>query len=127
MLNTLIYSSKWGMLVVVAIVAYAAGTWRATHTARLKYEQQITEQQLIAAQRYAAQLKAAQIQYQQDLERAIAINHNTLKIDQQISNRLQKNKDAIPYVINQDQTNAHPCMDGIGTHSLQLYRQSLGY
>lgn len=92
--------------------------------AQIKAEQQ--QALLDAEQAYSAQLLDAQKLTRQWQERAGELNVQLIAAEKTIDTQ-KIGIERINHAVNQDTQSGTVCYSGLGTHSLQLYRQALGY
>lgn len=93
-----------------------------------KMEKDKAQALLLSAQNYARELEQARAEAKKYEVKAHAVGMALAKKQAEVSRLKTENKKEIENVITQDRKNASGnCIDGFGSHSLQLYKRSLGY
>ncbi|HGT4377707.1 TPA: hypothetical protein ACM25C_002195 [Neisseria meningitidis] len=83
---------------------------------------------LLSAQNYARELEQARAEAKKYEVKAHAVGMALAKKQAEVSRLKTENKKEIENVLTQDRKNAGGgCIDGFGSHGLQLYNRALGY
>ncbi len=83
---------------------------------------------LLSAQNYARELEQARAEAKKYEVKAHAVGMALAKKQAEVSRLKTENKKEIENVLTQDRKNAGGgCIDGFGSHGLQLYKRALGY
>lgn len=130
-------SNKWlvqlGGGLVAAVLLVGGGYYKGYSTAKHRYQAQV----VVLQQRHSAEALAAEQAYTAKLAEAAAEKQKWYDFAQNQSAKLAdalrkldtrqgRLQQEIPNAIEQDKHNGG-CTAGLGAHSLQLYRQALGY
>ena len=82
----------------------------------------------LSAQNYARELEQAREEAKQSEAKAHAVGVALAQKQAEVSRLKTENKKEIENVLTQDRKNASGnCIDGFGSHGLQLYNRALGY
>lgn len=93
-----------------------------------KMEKDKAQALLLSAQNYARELEQARAEAKKYEVKAHAIGMALAKKQAEVSRLKTENKKEIENVLTQDRKNASGnCIDGFGSHGLQLYNRALGY
>ncbi|WP_161534212.1 hypothetical protein, partial [Neisseria meningitidis] len=93
-----------------------------------KMERDKAQALLLSAQNYARELELARAEAKKYEVKAHAVGMALAKKQAEVSRLKTENKKEIENVLTQDRKNASGgCIDGFGSHGLQLYNRALGY
>ncbi|CWN90694.1 TPA: hypothetical protein WI034_001205 [Neisseria meningitidis] len=93
-----------------------------------KMERDKAQALLLSAQNYARELEQARAEAKKYEVKAHAVGMALAKKQAEVSRLKTENKKEIENVLTQDRKNASGgCIDGFGSHGLQLYNRALGY
>ncbi|WP_118819735.1 hypothetical protein [Neisseria lactamica] len=93
-----------------------------------KMEKDKAQALLLSAQNYARELELARAEAKKYEVKAHAVGMALAKKQAEVSRLKTENKKEIENVLTQDRKNAGGgCIDGFGSHGLQLYNRALGY
>lgn len=93
-----------------------------------KMEHDKAQALLLTAQSYARELENARAEAKKYEVKAHAVGIALAKKQAEVSRLKTENKKEIENVLTQDRKNASGnCIDGFGSHGLQLYKRALGY
>ena len=93
-----------------------------------KMERDKAQALLLSAQNYARELENARAEAKQSEAKAHAVGVKLAQKQAEVSHLKTENKKEIENVLTQDRKNASGnCIDGFGSHGLQLYNRALGY
>lgn len=93
-----------------------------------KMEKDKAQALLLSAQNYARELEQARAEAKKYEVKAHAVGMALAKKQAEVSRLKTENKKEIENVLTQDRKNASGgCIDGFGSHGLQLYNRALGY
>ncbi|HEZ4469440.1 TPA: hypothetical protein WIX58_001310 [Neisseria meningitidis] len=93
-----------------------------------KMEKDKAQAMLLSAQNYARELEQARAEAKKYEVKAHAVGMALAKKQAEVSRLKTENKKEIENVLTQDRKNASGgCIDGFGSHGLQLYNRALGY
>ena len=129
--------NKWVLSGLAAILALilAASYQQGYKTAYQKQQAVIdkmgkdkAEALRLSAQNYARELEQAREEAKQSEAKAHAVGVALAQKQAEVSRLKTENKKEIENVLTQDRKNASGnCIDGFGSHGLQLYNRALGY
>ena len=130
-------TNKWVLSGLAAILALilAASYQQGYKTAYQKQQAVIdkmgkdkAEALRLSAQNYARELEQAREEAKQSEAKAHAVGVALAQKQAEVSRLKTENKKEIENVLTQDRKNASGnCIDGFGSHGLQLYNRALGY
>lgn len=93
-----------------------------------KMEKDKAQALLLSARNYARELELARAEAKKYEVKAHAVGMALAKKQAEVSRLKTENKKEIENVLTQDRKNASGgCIDGFGSHGLQLYNRALGY
>lgn len=93
-----------------------------------KMERDKAQALLLSAQNYVRELELARAEAKKYEVKAHAVGMALAKKQAEVSRLKTENKKEIENVLTQDRKNASGgCIDGFGSHGLQLYNRALGY
>ena len=93
-----------------------------------KMEKDKAQALLLSAQNYARELEQARAEAKKYEVKAHAVGMALAKKQAEVSRLKTENKKEIENALTQDRQKAGGgCIDGLGSHGLQLYKRSLGY
>ena len=93
-----------------------------------KMEKDKAQALLLSAQNYARELEQSRAEAKKYEVKAHAVGMALAKKQAEVSRLKTENKKEIENVLTQDRKNASGnCIDGFGSHGLQLYKRALGY
>ena len=93
-----------------------------------KMERDKAQALLLSAQNYARELENARAEAKQSEAKAHAVGVALAQKQAEVSRLKTENKKEIENALTQDRQKAGgSCIDGFGSHSLQLYNRALGY
>lgn len=93
-----------------------------------KMEHDKAQALLLSARNYARELEQAREEAKQSEAKAHAVGVKLAQKQAEVSRLKTENKKEIENVLTQDRKNAGGgCIDGFGSHGLQLYNRALGY
>jgi len=93
-----------------------------------KMEKDKAQALLLSAQNYARELEQARAEAKKYEVKAHAVGMALAKKQAEVSRLKTENKKEIENALTQDRQKAgSSCIDGFGSHSLQLYNRALGY
>ena len=93
-----------------------------------KMERDKAQALLLSAQNYARELEQAREEAKQSEAKAHVVGVKLAQKQAEVSRLKMENKKEIENVLTEDLKNASgSCIDGFGSHGLQLYNRALGY
>lgn len=130
-------TNKWvlsGLAAILALIlaaSYQQGYETAYNKQQAvidKMEKDKAEALRLSAQNYARELEQAREEAKQSEAKAHTVGVALAQKQAEVSRLKTENKKEIENVLTQDRKNASGnCIDGFGSHGLQLYKRALGY
>ena len=129
--NKWVLSGLAAILVLILVASYKQGyktAYQAQQAVIDKMEKDKSEALRLSAQNYARELEQAREEAKQSEAKAHAVGVALAQKQAEVSRLKTENKKEIENVLTQDRKNASGnCIDGFGSHGLQLYNRALGY
>ena len=131
LMNKWVLSGLAAILVLILVASYKQGyktAYQAQQAVIDKMEKDKAQALLLSAQNYARELEQARAEAKQSEAKAHAVGVKLAQKQAEVSHLKTENKKEIENVLTQDRKNASGnCIDGFGSHGLQLYNRALGY
>nr|DAX93835.1 MAG TPA: hypothetical protein [Caudoviricetes sp.] len=131
LMNKWVLSGLAAILVLILVASYKQGyktAYQAQQAVIDKMEKDKSEALRLSAQNYARELEQAREEAKQSEAKAHAVGVALAQKQAEVSRLKTENKKEIENVLTEDLKNASgSCIDGFGSHSLQLYNRALGY
>ena len=129
--NKWVLSGLAAILVLILVASYKQGyktAYQAQQAVIDKMEKDKSEALRLSAQNYARELEQAREAAKQSEAKAHAVGVKLAQKQAEVSRLKTENKKEIENALTQDRQKAGgSCIDGFGSHSLQLYNRALGY
>ena len=129
--NKWVLSGLAAILVLILVASYKQGyktAYQAQQAVIDKMEKDKSEALRLSAQNYARELEQAREAAKQSEAKAHAVGVALAQKQAEVSRLKTENKKEIENALTQDRQKAGGgCIDGFGSHSLQLYNRALGY
>lgn len=129
--NKWVLSGLAAILVLILVASYKQGyktAYQAQQAVIDKMEKDKSEALRLSAQNYARELEQAREAAKQSEAKAHAVGVALAQKQAEVSRLKTENKKEIENALTQDRQKAGgSCIDGFGSHSLQLYNRALGY
>lgn len=131
LMNKWVLSGLAAILVLFLVASYKQGYKTAYQKQQAvidKMEKDKAEALRLSAQNYARELEQAREAAKQSEAKAHAVGVALAQKQAEVSRLKTENKKEIENALTQDRQKAGgSCIDGFGSHSLQLYNRALGY
>ena len=131
LMNKWVLSGLAAILVLILVASYKQGyktAYQAQQAVIDKMEKDKSEALRLSAQNYARELEQAREEVKQSEAKAHAVGVALAQKQAEVSRLKTENKKEIENVLTEDLKNASGnCIDGFGSHGLQLYNRALGY
>ena len=131
LMNKWVLSGLAAILVLILVASYKQGyktAYQAQQAVIDKMEKDKAQALLLSAQNYARELEQARAEAKKYEVKAHAVGMALAKKQTEVSRLKTENKKEIENALTQDRQKAgSSCIDGFGSHSLQLYNRALGY
>ena len=131
LMNKWVLSGLAVILVLILVASYKQGyktAYQAQQAVIDKMEKDKSEALRLSAQNYARELEQARAAAKESEAKAHAVGVALAQKQAEVSRLKTENKKEIENVLTQDRKNASGnCIDGFGSHGLQLYKRALGY
>lgn len=131
LMNKWVLSGLAAILVLILVASYKQGyktAYQAQQAVIDKMEKDKSEALRLSAQNYARELEQAREEAKQSEAKAHAVGVALAQKQAEVSRLKTENKKEIENVLTEDLKNASgSCIDGFGSHGLQLYNRALGY
>ena len=129
--NKWVLSGLAAILVLILVASYKQGyktAYQAQQAVIDKMEKDKSEALRLSAQNYARELEQARAAAKESEAKAHAVGVKLAQKQAEVSRLKTENKKEIENALTQDRQKAGgSCIDGFGSHSLQLYNRALGY
>ena len=129
--NKWVLSGLAAILVLILVASYKQGyktAYQAQQAVIDKMEKDKSEALRLSAQNYARELEQARAAAKKSEAKAHAVGVKLAQKQAEVSRLKTENKKEIENALTQDRQKAGgSCIDGFGSHSLQLYNRALGY
>ena len=129
--NKWVLSGLAAILGLILVASYKQGyktAYQAQQAVIDKMEKDKSEALRLSAQNYARELEQARAAAKESEAKAHAVGVALAQKQAEVSRLKTENKKEIENVLTQDRKNASgDCIDGFGSHGLQLYNRALGY
>lgn len=129
--NKWVLSGLAAILGLILVASYKQGyktAYQAQQAVIDKMEKDKSEALRLSAQNYARELEQARAAAKESEAKAHAVGVALAQKQAEVSRLKTENKKEIENVLTQDRKNASGnCIDGFGSHGLQLYNRALGY
>ena len=129
--NKWVLSGLAAILVLILVASYKQGYKTAYQEQQAvidKMEKDKSEALRLSAQNYARELEQAREEAKQSEAKAHAVGVELAQKQAEVSRLKTENKKEIENALTQDRQKAGgSCIDGFGSHGLQLYNRALGY
>ena len=129
--NKWVLSGLAAILGLILVASYKQGyktAYQAQQAVIDKMEKDKSEALRLSAQNYARELEQARAAAKESEAKAHAVGVALAQKQAEVSRLKTENKKEIETVLTQDRKNASGnCIDGFGSHGLQLYNRALGY
>lgn len=129
--NKWVLSGLAAILGLILVASYKQGyktAYQAQQAVIDKMEKDKSEALRLSAQNYARELEQARAAAKESEAKAHAVGVALAQKQAEVSRLKTENKKEIENVLTQDRKNASGnCIDGFGSHGLQLYKRALGY
>lgn len=129
--NKWVLSGLAAILGLILVASYKQGyktAYQAQQAVIDKMEKDKSEALRLSAQNYARELEQAREEAKQSEAKAHAVGVALAQKQAEVSRLKTENKKEIENALTQDRQKAGgSCIDGFGSHSLQLYNRALGY
>jgi hypothetical protein len=129
--NKWVLSGLAAILGLILVASYKQGyktAYQAQQAVIDKMEKDKSEALRLSAQNYARELEQARAAAKESEAKAHAVGVKLAQKQAEVSHLKTENKKEIENVLTQDRKNASGnCIDGFGSHGLQLYNRALGY
>ena len=129
--NKWVLSGLAAILGLILVASYKQGyktAYQAQQAVIDKMEKDKSEALRLSAQNYARELEQARAAAKESEAKAHAVGVALAQKQAEVSRLKTENKKEIENALTQDRQKAGgSCIDGFGSHSLQLYNRALGY